>query len=175
MIQISLIGPSGVGKTTVSKLLAKYFNIEYVSLDSLRALQYGPQLDEAGINRYSEEGNLYIVQNVLQVHQNEDCILDFGSQNCAYKEEKHFNEFHELVQQIPNVVLLLPSADFTEGDLILRNVNARSRLLNEDMVRFYSDEHRVIFESNPLVAEYTVHTIGLSPDEITDRIVSIVK
>lgn len=173
-MQISLIGPSGVGKSTVSKILASHYKIEHVSLDSLRRQRYGNELDEVGIDRFSEEANIYIVQNVLQEYQERDCILDFGAMNCAYKKEEHFDRFREYVRQLSNVVLLLPSNDFLEGDTILSDRNAITRHLDEKELCRLSNEHRIIFDSNTSVTQSIIYTKNFEPEVIAQRIISIV-
>src|SRR5438128_9512420 len=86
---IVLIGPIGVGKSTIGRLLSERLGLPQVSSDALcwdyyreigfdEADQNGP--DGMIASRY----NVYAVRRLLQSHQ--DCVFDLGAGHSVYRQ-----------------------------------------------------------------------------------------
>lgn len=87
--EIILIGPVGVGKTTVSKLLAEKLSIPKVSMDDVlfnyfREVGFdenhwkliSEKLGRPAAYRYLKVFGSYGVKRILEDHH--DCVFDFG-------------------------------------------------------------------------------------------------
>ena len=177
---IILIGPQGVGKSTVGELLAAQLGLPQCSMDEhrwtyYREIGYDAALAKQksdtegawGIIRYWKPFEAHAVERLLSEHQN--CVIDFGAGHSVYEDAKLFERVKTALAPYPNVVLLLPSPDLDESLLIL---NQRNKDLPEDIRN--TNEHFVRHRSNYALAKFTVYTQGKTPEEISREILSLV-
>lgn len=164
-MRIILIGPRGVGKTSVAKILAEKLNLNYVSLDN-----EGKKLELPF--RQTSEGRILTVKNTFDKYQGLDSVFDFGIYHSFFYEEEFSNEVYELLQPELNVVLLMPSTDTAESEQILREMNAKQLhgkqldMVNGSNSRFISDD------KNKRMAKYTIYTKDLNFEQIANLIIS---
>lgn len=97
-VTIILIGPMGVGKSTVGTHLAKKLGLAYVSLDELQwdyykeigfDNEYVKQLIHsekgmAGFLEYVKPFEVHAVERVLEEYQG--CVLDFGAGHVVHRD-----------------------------------------------------------------------------------------
>lgn len=102
---IILIGPMGVGKTTISKQLAKKTGFKIISLDDRESL-YKYYSKEWKFKNF-KEFELYLTAMVLN-DLNEPSIIDFGAGHSIQENPLMFLELKKLVNKFSNVVLLMP-------------------------------------------------------------------
>lgn len=168
---IILIGPMGVGKSSVAKELSELTNMPKISLDNRT------QLKDLYANRdkflSKKEFELYLVGSVFNSLK-EPAIIDFGAGHSIYKTPLMFYEFQRLMKKFKNVVYLVPSEDKTEAlEIINERVQQRGKNNSVDYEKI-NKEH---LESpcNNLVATMKVCTKGLSVDEVTKKVLVNVK
>lgn len=172
---VILIGPVGVGKSTVARLISERLNIPQASLDEKRWEIY----EENGYDfeyaerLYTEEGFLgmyqywkpyeaYSVKRVLELFPN--CIHDFGAGQSVYEDEKLFEAVRDILEPYPNVILLLPSIDAEESKKIL-----------SERTDFEFNHLFIETNCNKKLAKLTVYTNGKTPEETCEEIIKIIK
>lgn len=168
---IILIGPVGVGKSTIGKLLSEYLEIPQASLDDERwniykeigyDFEYADQIMEKegflGIYKYWKPFEAYSVERVLNLYPNH--IHDFGAGQSAYEDEGLFKRVEELLSPYPNVVLLLPTEDKVKSLEILYERN-----------QFPYNEIFINSASNEKLAKTVVYTEGKTPEETCREII----
>ena len=167
---IVLIGPFGVGKTTVGRLIAEKTGLPQVSLDDLcyayyqeigwsseEAKRIYTQNGDAAYDDYINSFEPYGVEQVLARHDN--CVIDLGGSHTLYDDQKRIAHVQEVLAPYPNVVLLLPSASPEESVRVLRT-------------RWCTDflEYSVRHLCNFLLAKHIVYVEGRSPEQIRDEV-----
>jgi len=168
---IILIGPVGVGKSTIGKLLSDYLEIPQASLDDERwniykeigyDFEYADQIMEnegfLGIYKYWKPFEAYSVERVLNIYPNH--IHDFGAGQSAYEDEDLFKRVEEILRPYPNVVLLLPTVDKVKSLEILYERN-----------QFPYNEIFINSTSNEKLAKTVVYTEGKTPEETCREII----
>ena len=181
MTRIGIIGPTGVGKTTTSALVARSLGIPLVSLDETRHLflretehdpVYADELkrrDFEAVIRYWEKFNLHVVQRTLETYPTG--VFDFGAIHSVYDDPSKLEQVARYMSSLDTVVLLLPVADLSKSLEILIE-RGRGPGLSEAVVdmwrriigRFLSNE------SNHRLSRKVVYTDGLTPAEVCEEI-----
>ena len=168
--EIILIGPFGVGKTTVGRLLAEKLALPQVSLDDLCYGYYqeiGWNAQEAGRIYEQEAGDAfdeytcsfepYGVEQVLL--RNHDCVIDMGGGQTVSENETRFARVQDALAPYQNVVLLLPSLDPEESVRVLKTRRSPDFL-----------EYLVRSPCNYALAKHVIYTEGKSLEQVRDEV-----
>lgn len=168
-LDIILIGPIGVGKSTIGALIARKLRVSSVSLDTVRFKYYREMGYEQcaaeaiereqgflGLYRYWKPFEAYAVERVLAEFNN--CVIDFGAGHSVYEDDALFDRAQRALHSYANVVLILPSPDLDESVQILKQ--RRGECLSQG-VDFH--EHFVKHASNHALAKHVVFTKDKTP------------
>ena len=185
---IILIGPLGIGKSTVGRLLAKKLGLPQCSLDDVRwgyfeEIDYDKELaarlfqtgkDIPEKLSYSKPFEVHAIERALADHSHS--VIDFGASNSVYEEEALLTRVEEALEPYPNVILLLPSADPDESAQILsarltQIVKAKGEEINHEL--FELNEYFIKHLSNHRLAKSVIYTKGNTPEEICDEILGM--
>ena len=181
--EIILIGPMGVGKSTVSKRLSEKLNKSHINIDEIRFKYYeeiGYDHETAdslfkekgffdGLYRYWKPFELYAIKKILNEYS--DCIFDFGAGHSVYEDNKMFQELQEILKDFKNVILLLPSANSEESIEILSKIYKAEN--NFEMIDFI--RHTIEHHSNNDLAKYIIYGgKRKSADDLADEIISVI-
>jgi adenylate kinase family enzyme len=179
MQSVVLIGPYGIGKSTVGRLLADAWNMRQYALDDVtyRYCQEAGMTDELAqtLDLLAPEWQPYhahAVKRFLDDHRGEPCILDFGAGHSLY-DGSHFTEVKQALGPFV-VVLLLPSPDPDEAlhDLTTRN-NAHFYKRTQPHAQWTK-----LFLEHPspyALATHTVYTKGKTAKQVADEIIALVQ
>jgi shikimate kinase len=178
--EIVLTGPVRTEKSTLGRLLAEKLGLPQVSLDVLREQYYqeigfdpllAKEIRQKGgflaLMFYRELFAAHAVERILAAHH--DCVIDFGA--GIYESDESFARVQKALSEFLNVVLLLPSPDFDESLLILkeRDSNPPADLTMDLNTRFL--RHHSYYD----LARITVYTRGKTPEETCEEILARVK
>ncbi len=124
--EIILIGPVGVGKTALGKLLAEKLGIPKVSMDDVlfnyfREVGFdenhwkliSEKLGRSAAYRYLKVFGSYGVKRILEDHQ--DCVFDFGGGGVTGEFPDENAGMKSALADFENVVFLFPSSDKRES------------------------------------------------------------
>ena len=174
---IVLIGPIGVGKSTLSDLLAKQLGVQTCALDDIWLnyageigfdVEFAKRLQEKGgfwaSYIYRKEFCCYAVERILSEHC--DCVFDFGAGHSVYEIDTLFARVQRVLAPYRNVVLILPTSVRSESIRLLEKVRP-------DMPPDIK-EHFVTHHSNYDLAKFTIYIEGKSPEETRDEILDVV-
>jgi hypothetical protein len=184
---IILIGPIGVGKTTVGRLLAESLGLPLCSVDDVRSgyyekIGYDKSLassiaaSEQGIRsvlRYTEPFDVQMIKMLLVDFQRS--VIDLGASNSVYEDKGLLAQVEHVLEPYPNVILLIPSPDKKESVEILKD--RLTRMLTE-MGKPFSDELFKLNEyfiqqsSNYKLAKRVIYTKDKASEVIQDEIIS---
>lgn len=174
---IILIGPIGVGKSTVGSLLSQSLEIDLVDLDDL----WRDYADEIGYDTafvdflrskggfwamwmYNKEFYCNVVQQILADH--EKCVFAFGAGHSVYETPTHHARVKRAFEPYRHVVLLLPSPN---ADRARERVLAVRPDMPDDL-----KAHILEHPSNERLAKFTVYTEGATPEETRDEILALI-
>ena len=113
--EIILIGPVGVGKSTLGKLLAEKLGVPLCSMDDLRLQYYNEigynkekirEIDStegfSGVYKYWKPFEIHAVERLLADHKN--CVIDFGAGHSVYEDDALFARAAWALKPFRNVV-----------------------------------------------------------------------
>ncbi len=177
---IILIGPMGVGKTSVAKIVAEKLNKKYIDIDELRGSYYIKMkgfdmeelmslTDEAWYN-YMKPFEAQMVKLVLD--EFEDAVFDFGAGHSVYKDDEHIASVEKSLKPYKNVIFLRYSLDDQES---LNVLDKRHSDVPDEMKPFLRrlNEYMIKSKCNEKFAKYIIDTKSLSIEETAERVINI--
>lgn len=176
--KIILIGAMGVGKSTVSALLAEKLGLGRIDIDELRWAYFSemPGYDGAyvdGLFEAGEEQKAFAYMkpfeaNLVEVvlSRFEAGVFDFGAGYTVYEDESLFARVEKALAVCENVVLLRYSADNAESLEALRD-----RHKDIPPALYYSlNKPFIESDCNERLARLAVFTKEKSAEEISEEI-----
>jgi len=174
--EIILIGPAGVGKSTVAELLSVRTGLPRRSMDEFRWMYYDEigydwgtakesHIREGfwGLYHYWKPFEAYGVKRLLEDYR--DCVFDFGSSQSVYEDNELFEQVRTTLEPYPFVILLLPSPDPDES---IRVLDARNNYASPDQRDV--NELFVRHHSNYDLAKHIVYTKDKTPDQVCEEV-----
>lgn len=169
--EIILIGPFGVGKTTVGGILAEKLGLPQVSLDNVcydyyqeigwngrEAKRIYEQEGGDAFDEYTSSFEPYGVEQVLS--RNHNCVIDLGGGHTVSENETRFARVQDALAPYQNVVLLLPFLDPEESVRVLKTRRRPDFL-----------EYLVRSPCNYALAKHTIYTEGKSLEQVRDEVI----
>lgn len=165
---ILMIGPMGVGKSTISNELSKTTGLKKLSLDNREQLAYLYQQQPNFAN--FKDFEFYLTSSVLTNIQ-EPMIIDFGAGHSIYENPIMFYEIKKLISRFKNVELILPSEDLNES---LQIINERIGVRNEENLeqRMLNNKHFIESHCNYELSKDIIYTNDMTLEEITKNILT---
>ena len=177
---ILFIGPVRAGKSTLASLVARRLNLSHISLDEVRwkyyreigydedlAKQIRTQGGFLALMFYRQLFDAYSVERVLG--DNPEAVIDFGAGVGPFENQEHLKHIQKILMPIPNVFLILSSADIEETLRILkqRDVNPPADL------KFDINVHFLHHPGYQLLAKHVIYTINKTPDQSCTEVLKL--
>ena len=168
---ILIIGPMGVGKSTISNELSKSTGLKRLSLDDREQLSQLYQ-QRSDFNNF-KEFEFYLTSSVL-TGINEPMIIDFGAGHSIYENPIMFYEMKKLITKFKNIELILPSEDLNESLQIINDrISARNgNNLNQRML---DNKHFIENPCNYELPTDIIYTNNRTLEEITGAILQSIE
>jgi shikimate kinase len=176
---IILIGPPGVGKSTVAPLLGSALGMPVLELDDLRwayyaEIGYDPPhaqrlVDTQGLPAliaYWKPFEIHAVERVLESYQRH--IIAFGAGHSFYADPTLLQRAQQALAPCRHVILLEPSPDIDTSMAVLATRFPASNPFAPVMWRVQADMLR--HPANRTLATLTVYTVGKTPGQLCDEI-----
>lgn len=176
-----LIGPCGVGKSTVSGLLAVSLGVDVVSVDELR-IQYYAEIgyDAEKADRLQSQGGFrakydywkrfeaHAVERAVADYRN--CVFDFGGGHSVFEDPQLFGRVQRSLREFRFVVLLLPFPDADASVAFLRRRLGVPPDSTDDI-----NDHLVRHPSNQQLATHVVYTGVREAVEVCEDVLAIIE
>lgn len=178
---IILIGPMGVGKTTISKKLAKQLGLPYIDCDGMRHKYYAqmPGYNKKYVRQlqknnealayyqYMNPFELMYIEHIL--NQYPIGIFDFGAGHSVYDIKAHKDKMMVLLRPYQYVYMLRYCGNKEES---IQALSRRHRLPYGISSEFYNIINRLYIESNCNIrlAKYIIDTKGKTVQQVVDQI-----
>jgi len=182
---IVLIGPMAAGKSTIADLLSKKLDIPRFEVDEHRWTYYAAQgydnlkgeeiYKTQGINGLIKHWKPYEAETVVRVLADQpNSTIDFGAGHSVYDDATLFAKVEAALAPLPNVILLLPSADLDESVRICNEcfiAQLSGENIEPDADTLALNEHFVKHPSNGRLAKLTIYTEGKSAEDTVAEII----
>ncbi len=163
---IILIGPSGIGKTTIGRELSKKSGMKQLSLDGIANEDRRNGTRRKFSN--SDDYKLFLFNKVIENAKRSKSygIVDFGAGHSVFENEDKFILAQKLLGNFQNIIFLQYSDDISES---LSVINSRSTGDTRDNLRFLTSN------CNTRLATMVVYTKDKSPEDIAEEIIDRIK
>lgn len=133
-MKIFLIGPGGVGKSTVGEILAELMNYDFIDLDEefCKEINIGTYINTEGYESYCRK-NSELFQTLLSKNST-NSIFSLSSGFLIHKDLDELTEKHKtILKEQGTTILLLPSESLEEStDIVVKRQLQRGFGLKED-------------------------------------------
>jgi len=184
MKSITITGPRSIGKTTISKLVAKKLKLKYISSDEIgeKVFKKKGGLDKATksgfIGKLIKEKGYTLIKNVYQKEKN--FVFDLsGGAFTSRKTPVASSEVREIAKKKTKIIGLLPSKNFFSSILFLykrekqrahfKEVNKLTILKNT--INSYLKFPKILKEN----CDFIIYVKEKSPVQITKEIINCFK
>lgn len=162
MVNITLIGMPGAGKSTIGVLLAKSLLMDFVDTDLLIQQKYSSSLCDI-INKKGIEEFLKIENDVICSRSFSNCVIATGG-SAVYGEEAM-----EKLKASGKVIYLKLSPE--ELEKRINNIHTRGIAMKEGTtIAALYGERAPLYEK---YADITIECSGMTPEECVDTISSV--
>ena len=162
MVNITLIGMPGAGKSTIGVLLAKSLLMDFVDTDLLIQQKYSSSLCDI-INKKGIEEFLKIENDVICSRNFSNCVIATGG-SAVYGEEAM-----EKLKAAGKVIYLKLSPE--ELEKRINNIHTRGIAMKEGTtIAALYGERAPLYEK---YADITIECSGMTPEECVDTISSV--
>lgn len=175
-----LIGPCGVGKSTVGGLLAVSLGVDVISVDKMRNDYYAEigydakKADRLHANggfrakyEYWKRFEAHAVERVVADYRN--CVFDFGGGHSVFEDPRLFGRVQRVLSEFRFVVLLLPFPDADASVAFLRKRLGMPPDSADDI-----NNHFVRHPSNQRLATHVVYTGLRNTVEVCEDVMAII-
>lgn len=153
---IIIRGPLGVGKTTISKLLAEKLKAEYLSLDKITDNSSVEGKDGIPVENFMKSNKIIIE---LVKNSNKPFILD----GCFYYQE----QIDELKKEFGDKLAIFSL--MSDVEKCIQRDSKRNIVYGEDAARYV---HMI---TSKIKAGYEIDNNNLSPEEVVTKILQTIK
>jgi shikimate kinase len=184
--EVILIGPMGVGKTTIAMLLSQKLRVQSIGLDDIRwyyyykqgyNVAYAQSLREQkgfknGLYPYWKSFEADSVGAMLADFQN--CVFHLGAGQSVYQDPALSAKVQNALKECAHIVLLIPSEDHAESlEFLVDRFGQRGRTPDKDMVEML--KHFIEHPSNWTLAKHIVFIKGKSPETICEEVLALLQ
>lgn len=176
-----LIGPCGVGKSTVSRLLAESLGVDLISVDNM-CIDYYTEIGYDAMKAdllqanggfrakydYWKRFEAHAVQRVVADYCN--CVFDFGGGHSVFEDPLLFGRVQRVLSEFRFVVLLLPFPDAAPSVAFLRQRLGVPPDAADDI-----NDHFVRHPSNQRLATHVVYTGTRKAVEVCEDVLAIIE
>ncbi len=182
--EVILIGPMGVGKTTLATLLSEKLQVQSIGLDEIRwyyyykqgySVAYAQALRQQkgfrkGLYAYWKPFEADSVVAMLADFQG--CVFHFGAGQSVYEDPALFAKVQDALKDCAHVVLLVPAKDHCESlEYLVNRFKARGHTPDADMVEML--KHFIEHPSNWTLAKHIVFIKDKSLEIICEEVLAI--
>jgi shikimate kinase len=189
-LPIVIIGPMCAGKSTVAKLISKKLSLPHYPVDYLRGYYYlknGIDIDTHEALREGDDFKKYVsyvrpfeidaVEKIVNETEFKRGIIHFGAGHSYYDDKELLDRAKKALENIDNVILLMPSADINESISILADrlrEREESDSVNKKKLESMLEVNEMFIKSksNFELAKTIVYTKDKNFEEIADEIIS---
>lgn len=182
-MKIVITGPRSVGKTTISKLVAKKLDLKYISSDEI-----GEEItkEQGGLDTAIKSGKiLEIIKDkgytlILDVFKQDNLVFDLsGGSISSSKFPEASKEVREKAKKEAIVIGLLPSKSQTESIKILFEREKSREHFKESNKEEILEQTEETFNRFPKLfknfCNFIIYTGNKTPEEITEKIVKKIR
>lgn len=169
-MRIILVGPSGVGKTTIGRVVAKRLGFEFYDMDFLLHDKFNfPKRNSYDFSEINEKKKIEI--DILESVLSRD---DFVLSTCGGLIEEQFDsnirKVFEVLKLERNVVLIVPFEDiFLTKKLLMKRFEVS--VITEDVSLKFERDYKIFYR----LAKMIVYTKENSVDDVVKNVLEIVK
>lgn len=180
---ITITGPRSIGKSTISKLVAKKLSLPYISSDEIGEKYFEKQggLDKAiksgVIDKFIKEEAYSLIK---AQYKKDNFVIDLsGGSISSRKHPEVSEELRKLIKSKSIVIGLLPSENPQESiDLLFSREQHRvhfKSIPKEELFKKVEDDYHKFPSLFKSFAHHIVYTLNKSPDKIADEIIQYLK
>ena len=180
---ITITGPRSVGKSTISKIVARKIRLKYVSSDKIgdKALK-----KIGGLNKAIKSGLIKeIVKNkgynlIIKEYNKDNFVFDLSGGSFAYTDfPKATKEVRDIAKQKSIVIGLLPFKDESKSVKLLFEREKQRKHLSEVDPKGLFERTKRRYKNFPLIfknfCDNIIYTENKNPESIAEEIVSLLK
>ena len=182
-MEITITGPRSVGKSTISKVLAKKLKLAYISSDEIgeKALKKEGGLDKAiksgVIHNFIEKGAYNLIR---EVYQSKNFVFDLAGGAVSSTKHPEASEKVRTVAKSNSVVIgLLPCEDEEESiEFLFEREKNRAHFKDNDKIQLREDVERKYRKLKDIlrdIADKILYVKNKEVNEVVEEIISEVK
>lgn len=182
-MKITITGPRSVGKTSISKLLAKKLKLKYISSDELGETH---MKKHGGLDKAIKSGKIdkWIRQSsyglIRKVYRKDNFVFDLsGGAVSSMKFSEASEKVRKTAKENSIIIGLLPSKNINESiKFLFEREKKREHFKNFDKEKLFTETRKDYKKFPPLfkgLCDLIVYVKGKDPNEVVKEIMEDIK